>query len=99
LTGNEGELDDEVYVLYISPLRALSNDIQRNLKDPLEGIKQKAEDQNVEMPEVRSAVRTGDTTDHEKSKMLEKPPHILITTPESLGILLDSPKFKEKLKT
>jgi len=98
LTGNEGELDDEVYVLYISPLRALSNDIQRNLKDPLEGIKQKAEDQNVEMPEVRSAVRTGDTTDHEKSKMLEKPPHILITTPESLGILLDSPKFKEKLK-
>lgn len=96
--GNEGELDDEVYVLYISPLRALSNDIQRNLKDPLEGIKQKAEEQDIEMPEVRSAVRTGDTTDHEKSKMLEKPPHILITTPESLGILLDSPKFKEKLK-
>lgn len=98
LMGDEGELDDEVYVLYISPLRALSNDIQRNLKDPLEGIKQKAEEQDVDMPEVRSAVRTGDTTDHEKSKMLEKPPHILITTPESLGILLDSPKFKEKLK-
>lgn len=96
--GDKGELDDEVYVLYISPLRALSNDIQRNLKDPLEGIKQKAEEQDIEMPEVRSAVRTGDTTDHEKSKMLEKPPHILITTPESLGILLDSPKFKEKLK-
>ena len=96
--GDKGELDDEVYVLYISPLRALSNDIQRNLKDPLEGIKQKAEGQDIEMPEVRSEVRTGDTTDHEKSKMLEKPPHILITTPESLGILLDSPKFKEKLK-
>lgn len=96
--GNDGKLDDEVYVLYISPLRALSNDIQRNLKDPLEGIKRKAEEQDIEMPKVRSAVRTGDTTDHEKSKMLEKPPHILITTPESLGILLDSPKFKEKLK-
>lgn len=98
LMGDEGKLDDEVYVLYISPLRALSNDIQRNLKDPLEGIKQKAEEKDIEMSEVRSAVRTGDTTDHEKSKMLEKPPHILITTPESLGILLDSPKFKEKLK-
>ena len=96
--GNEGKLDDEVYVLYISPLRALSNDIQRNLKEPLKGIKEKAEEQDIEVPEVRSAVRTGDTTDHEKSQMLEKPPHILITTPESLGILLDSPKFKEKLK-
>ncbi|MFB6200328.1 MAG: ATP-dependent helicase [Candidatus Nanohaloarchaea archaeon] len=97
--GDRGELDDEIYVLYISPLRALSNDIQRNLEDPLEGIKQKAEEMGVEMPEVRSAVRTGDTTDAEKSKMLEKPPHILITTPESLGILLNSPKFQEHLKS
>ncbi|MFB6203341.1 MAG: ATP-dependent helicase [Candidatus Nanohaloarchaea archaeon] len=96
--GDEGELDDEVYVLYVSPLRALNNDIQRNLEDPLSGIKEKAEEMGREVPEVRSAVRTGDTTDAEKSKMLEKPPHILITTPESLGIILDSPKFKEKLK-
>lgn len=96
--GEEEELDDEVYVLYVSPLRALSNDIQRNLEDPLEGIRQEAEQMGVELPEVRSAVRTGDTSDSEKSKMLEKPPHILITTPESLGIILDSPKFKQKLE-
>ncbi len=96
--GNEDELEDKVYVLYVSPLRALSNDIKRNLQDPLEGIKQKAEENGYEVPEVRSAVRTGDTTDSEKSKMREKPPHIMITTPESLGIILDSPKFREKFR-
>ncbi len=98
LMGDQGDLDDEVYVLYISPLRALSNDIQRNLEQPLKGIREAAKGMGIEMPEVRSAVRTGDTSQNERSKMLEKPPHILITTPESLGILLDSPKFKEKLK-
>ncbi|MFB6147615.1 MAG: hypothetical protein ABEJ66_01910, partial [Candidatus Nanohaloarchaea archaeon] len=74
------ELDDEVYILYISPLRALSNDIERNLEEPLEGIREKAEETGHDVPEVRSAVRTGDTSDSEKSRMLEKPPHILITT-------------------
>lgn len=97
--GEEGELDDGIQVLYISPLRALNNDIQRNLEEPLKGIKKKAEEMGHEVPEVRSAVRTGDTTDAEKSKMLEDPPNILITTPESLGILLNSPKFKEHLRT
>ncbi len=96
--GNDGDLEDEVYVLYVSPLRALSNDIERNLEDPLEGIKQTAEKNGYDVPEVRSAVRTGDTTDAEKSKMREKPPHIMITTPESLGIILDSPKFREKFR-
>ncbi|MFB6180975.1 MAG: ATP-dependent helicase [Candidatus Nanohalobium sp.] len=96
--GDEGELEDKVYAVYVSPLRALNNDIQRNLEDPLEGIKEKAEQMGYEVPEVRSAVRTGDTTDAEKSQQLENPPHILITTPESLGIVLDSPKFKESLK-
>ncbi|MFB6190315.1 MAG: ATP-dependent helicase [Candidatus Nanohaloarchaea archaeon] len=96
--GENEELDDEVYVLYISPLRALSNDIDRNLEAPLEGIRETAEEMGIELPEVRSAVRTGDTSDSEKSRMLEKPPHILITTPESLGIVLDSPKFKQKLE-
>ncbi len=96
--GEKGELEDEVYVLYVSPLRALSNDIERNLENPLEGIREKADDLGYEVPEVRSAVRTGDTTSSEKSKMLEKPPHILITTPETLGIVLNSPKFQEKLK-
>ncbi|MFB6115137.1 MAG: ATP-dependent helicase, partial [Candidatus Nanohalobium sp.] len=96
--GDEGELDDEIYAVYVSPLRALNNDIQRNLEDPLEGIKEKAEEMGYDVPEVRSAVRTGDTTDAEKSQQLKNPPHILITTPESLGIVLDSPKLKEELK-
>jgi ATP-dependent Lhr-like helicase len=96
--GEEDELEDQVYILYISPLRALNNDIERNLEDPLEGIKEKAEQMGIEVPEVRSAVRTGDTTDAEKTEMRENPPHILITTPESLGIILNSPKFGKSLK-
>ncbi|MFB6174345.1 MAG: ATP-dependent helicase [Candidatus Nanohalobium sp.] len=96
--GDEGELDDEIYAVYVSPLRALNNDIQRNLEDPLSGIREKAEEMGYDVPEIRSGVRTGDTTDSEKSQQLKNPPQILITTPESLGILLDSPKFKENLK-
>jgi len=96
--GENGELDDEIYVLYVSPLRALSNDIERNLEDPLEGIREKAEEMGYEVPEIRSMVRTGDTTDAEKREMRKNPPHIMITTPESLGILLNSPKFKENLR-
>ena len=96
--GDEGELDDEVYVVYVSPLRALSNDIKRNLEDPLTGIKKKAEEMGYEVPEVRSAVRTGDTTDKEKRDMRENPPHIMITTPESLAILINSPKFRESMR-
>ena len=96
--GREGRLEDEIQVLYVSPLRALSNDIERNLEDPLKGIKRKAEQMGYDVPEIRSAVRTGDTTDAEKRKMREKPPHIMITTPESLGIILDSPKFKENFR-
>jgi len=98
LMGEQDKLEDEVYVLYVSPLRALNNDIERNLEEPLNGIKEKAEEMDYEVPEVRSAVRTGDTSQTDRSKMLKKPPHILITTPETLGILLNSPKFKEKLK-
>ncbi|MFB6193261.1 MAG: ATP-dependent helicase [Candidatus Nanohaloarchaea archaeon] len=94
---DNGNLEDKVYTIYVSPLKALNNDIQRNLQEPLKGIRETAEAEGREVPEVRSAVRTGDTTDAEKSEMLENPPHILITTPESLGILLDSPKFKEHL--
>lgn len=96
--GEEGELEDKIYAVYVSPLRALNNDIQRNLEDPLNGIKDKAEEQGLEVPEVRSAVRTGDTTDAEKASMRENPPHVLITTPESLGIILSSPKFRENLR-
>ncbi len=96
--GDKGELEDKVYVVYVSPLRALNNDIQRNLKDPLEGIKKKAEEMGYDIPEVRSAVRTGDTTKKERRQMREKPPHILITTPESLGIIINSPKFRESFR-
>lgn len=96
--GDQNELEDKIYAVYVSPLKALNNDIQRNLQDPLAEIKETAEEMGHEVPEVRSAVRTGDTTDAEKSKMLETPPHILITTPETLGIVLNSPKFKEHLR-
>ena len=86
-------LEDKVYCVYISPLKALNNDIQKNLKEPLEEIEKIAgKDLGI-----RVGVRTGDTTQYEKSKMLKKPPHILITTPESLAIMLNSPKFKEHL--
>lgn len=98
LKGDKGELEDKVYCLYVSPLRALGNDIQRNLEKPLEGIKKIAEEMNIKMPEVRSAVRTGDTPSNERQKMLDEPPHILVTTPETLGIILNAPKFKQKLK-
>ncbi len=91
----EGRLEDRIYAVYVSPLRALNNDIHKNLQLPLEGVREF-------LPEgatpVRSAVRTGDTTTYEKSKMLRRPPHILITTPESLGIVLASQKFSEHLK-
>ncbi|MFB6294501.1 MAG: ATP-dependent helicase, partial [Candidatus Nanohaloarchaea archaeon] len=98
LKGDNGELEDQVYCVYVSPLRALGNDIQRNLEVPLKEIREEAEEQGFDVPEVRSAVRSGDTPDSEKSKMLETPPHILITTPETLGIVLNAPKFREKLK-
>ena len=90
-------LEERVYCIYVSPLRALSNDIKRNLKEPLEEI-QKAEKKIGKKIDFRIAVRTGDTTTSERSTQLRKPPHILITTPESLAILLNAPKFVENLK-
>ncbi len=91
-----GLLEDKVYCIYVSPLKALNNDIQRNLNEPLEEIKELAK-KNKRKIEMRVGVRTGDTTTNEKSKMLRNPPHILITTPESLAIILNSPKFVEKI--
>ncbi|KXB01827.1 hypothetical protein AKJ41_00035 [candidate division MSBL1 archaeon SCGC-AAA259O05] len=96
--GEKGELEDRIYVLYVSPLRALDNDIERNLSKPLEGIREIAKERGKEIPEVRAGVRTGDTPQKERSKQLEKPPHILITTPETLAILLSTKKFKENFK-
>ena len=88
-----GELEDKVYCIYVSPLKALDNDIWKNLDLPLDGIEAIA----GKSLGIRKAVRTGDTSQYERNKMLKKPPHILITTPETLGILLVAPKFRLKL--
>src|SRR5437016_1552561 len=83
-----GDLQDRTEVLYISPLKALGNDIQKNLEVALGEILQMAGERGLLMPEIRVAVRTGDTLMHERRAMLKRPPHILVTTPESLYILL-----------
>ena len=97
--GSQGVLEESIYVLYISPLKALNNDIQKNLVEPLQGIQRHAREAGMEVPEVRSAVRTGDTTQRERARMARHPPHILITTPESLFIILSTAKFREALRT
>ncbi|MFC6725554.1 DEAD/DEAH box helicase, partial [Halobium palmae] len=91
-------LDNSVYCLYVSPLKSLANDIHRNLTVPLEGISERMGERGVDT-ELRHAIRHGDTEQRERRKMLETTPHILNTTPETLAILLNSPKFKEKLRT
>src|SRR5437762_700100 len=94
-----GELTDRTEVLYVSPLKALSNDIQKNLELPLGEILQLAGQRGFLMPEIRTAVRTGDTLAQERRAMLAHPPHILVTTPESLYILLTAAKSREILRT
>jgi len=89
----KNELEDRVYAVYISPLKALSRDVEVNLKTPLKEM----EEISGGKFGIRVAVRTGDTKPSERQKMLKKPPHILITTPESLCLMLSSPKFKELL--
>ncbi|KSW11910.1 ATP-dependent helicase [Pyrodictium occultum] len=95
----EGRLEEQIYVVYVSPLRALNNDMRRNLLQPLEGIRKTAEEMGLSLPEIRVAVRTSDTPPSEKQRMTKNPPHILITTPESLAIALAAPKFRERLST
>src|SRR3990170_1388523 len=97
--GLKGELRDEVYVLYVSPLKALSNDIHRNLEVPLQGIGALLEAQGAGDFRIRAAVRTGDTTTTERNRMRRLPPHILVTTPESLYILLTSDSGRRMLAT
>lgn len=79
-----------VEILYISPLKALNYDIERNLSEPLREIRETAQSMGYALPEIRTAVRTGDTPANERRRMVSKPPHILITTPESLHIILTS---------
>jgi ATP-dependent Lhr-like helicase len=94
----EGRLPEKTCVLYISPLKALGNDIEKNLEIPLGGIRARAEAEGVLMENIRVAVRSGDTPASERQRMLRKPPHILITTPESLYILLTAEKSRRMLE-
>jgi ATP-dependent helicase Lhr and Lhr-like helicase len=94
-----GELQDQTEVLYVSPLKALGNDIKTNLEVPLGEIQQLAMAKGFLMPEIRAAVRSGDTLMRERRAMLERPPHILVTTPESLYILLTAEKSRAILKS
>src|SRR5690349_6619745 len=80
----EGTLPDETQVIYVSPLKALSNDIHRNLEEPLAEIRETALAAGLQPQSIRVAVRTGDTPANQRQAMLRKPPHILVTTPESL---------------
>ena len=95
-----GELRDETQVLYVSPLKALSNDIEKNLRAPLDGIGRELAAQLLggETP-IRAAVRTGDTPQTERARMRRYPPHILVTTPESLYILLTAESGRDMLKS
>jgi ATP-dependent helicase Lhr and Lhr-like helicase len=94
-----GQLDDTTSVVYVSPLKALGNDIAKNLKQPLAEIFQLAWSEGLLVPELRVAVRSGDTPAAERQSMVRTPPHILITTPESLYILLTAERSRRFLKT
>jgi ATP-dependent Lhr-like helicase len=94
----DGNLQDRTEVLYVSPLKALGNDIQKNLEVPLGEILQMAGERGLLMPQIRTAVRTGDTLMSERRAMLKRPPHILVTTPESLYILLTAEKSRAILR-
>lgn len=95
--GEKGTLEEKIYVIYVSPLRALNNDMRKNLLIPLKEIRNTAKEDGIELPEIKVAVRTSDTTQSERARMLRHPPHILITTPESLAIAITAPKFRLKL--
>src|SRR4051812_34048909 len=88
--GLAGKLSDETRVVYVSPLKALSNDIHKNLEEPLAGIREALVQHEGKEIDVRSAVRTGDTSPARRQAIIRKPPHILVTTPESLYLLLTS---------
>ena len=97
--GIAGVLAEETRVVYVSPLKALSNDIQRNLESPLAGIRQELDALDMPDFEIRTLVRTGDTPQSERASMRRRPPHIVVTTPESLYILLGSDSGRKMLAT
>jgi len=97
--GVEADLPDETQVVYVSPLKALSNDIRKNLQEPLAGIRALLNETNGREIDVRAEVRTGDTTAAQRQSLIKKPPHILVTTPESLYLLLTSDSGRRMLGT
>lgn len=94
----DGPLEDAIEVVYISPLKALSNDIQRNLEQPLAEIAEVAREMGYTAAEIRTVVRTGDTTASKRQEIVRRPPHILITTPESLYLMLTAERSREVLR-
>ncbi|MCJ2520188.1 MAG: DEAD/DEAH box helicase, partial [Candidatus Thermoplasmatota archaeon] len=92
------QLEDRIYCLYISPLKALANDINKNLKEPLREMEELARELGIDPPRIRVAVRSGDTSPSERQRQSRKPPHIFITTPESLAIVLTTPVFSRRFK-
>src|SRR5213596_1316779 len=97
--GVKAELPDESHVVYVSPLKALSNDIRKNLQEPLAGIRALLHETEGHEIDVRAEVRTGDTTASQRQALIKKPPHILVTTPESLYLLLTSESGRRMLAT
>ena len=97
--GVEGKLDDTTHVIYVSPLKALSNDVQHNLQTPLEGIQTELQAMGLPEVNIRTLVRTGDTPASERTAMTKRPPHVVVTTPESLYILLTSEGGRRMLET
>ena len=97
--GLEHGLSDETHIVYVSPLKALSNDIRRNLEAPLAGIREELKALGLPDLEIRTFVRTGDTPQSERTSMRKRPPHIVVTTPESLYILLGSESGRKMLGT
>ena len=97
--GVAGALPDETFVVYVSPLKALSNDIRKNLAAPLEGIRAELAACGMADVELRTLVRTGDSPQHERASMRKRPPHIVVTTPESLYVLLGSASGRAMLAT
>src|SRR3984957_10262108 len=97
--GLETGLPDETRIVYVSPLKALSNDIQRNLEAPLKGIREELAALGLPDVDIRAVVRTGDTSQSERASMRRKAPHIIVTTPESLYILLGSESGRAMLST
>src|SRR5882672_10743309 len=92
------ELEDAIEVVYVSPLKALSTDVQRNLQEPLAGIRDAAKELGLEPPAIRTALRTGDTTAAARAAIVRTPPHVLITTPESLYLMLTAERTRALLR-